>query len=38
LSVRATDERGRKQPLDREPDRADSFEFNVPQTIRITVT
>jgi DMSO/TMAO reductase YedYZ molybdopterin-dependent catalytic subunit len=38
LSVRATDDQGRGQPVERASERADDYELNVPQTIRVTVT
>ena len=38
LSVRAADEQGRRQPAARPSDRADGYEWNPAQTIRVTVT
>ena len=38
LSVRAADEHGREQPAERAPDRADAYEWNTPQTVRVIVT
>jgi hypothetical protein len=38
LSVRATDDQGRQQPVERVSGRADDYELNIPQTIRVTVT
>jgi DMSO/TMAO reductase YedYZ molybdopterin-dependent catalytic subunit len=38
LRVRATDERGRRQPADRSSERADGYELNQWQTIQVTVT
>lgn len=38
LSVRATDDQGRQQPVERASDRVDDYELNVPQTIQVTVT
>jgi DMSO/TMAO reductase YedYZ molybdopterin-dependent catalytic subunit len=38
LAVRASDDAGRTQPANRARDRADSFEQNSWQTIRVTVT
>jgi DMSO/TMAO reductase YedYZ molybdopterin-dependent catalytic subunit len=38
LSVRASDEQGRKQPAERAAERSDPYEWNIPQTVRITVT
>jgi DMSO/TMAO reductase YedYZ molybdopterin-dependent catalytic subunit len=38
LAVRAADESGRKQPAERAAQRADAYELDTPQTIRITVT
>ena len=38
LSVRATDDQGRQQPVERVSGRADDYELNIPQTIRVTLT
>jgi DMSO/TMAO reductase YedYZ molybdopterin-dependent catalytic subunit len=37
LSVRAGDDRGRRQSAARAPDRVDPYELNQPQTVRVTV-
>ncbi len=37
LEVRATDEQGRSQPEDRDPDRKDPYELNTPQRVNVRV-
>jgi DMSO/TMAO reductase YedYZ molybdopterin-dependent catalytic subunit len=38
LVVRASDDKGREQPLERASDRIDDYEWNTFQTVRVTVT